>query len=247
MIHWVFLDVGNILLDEDPLGYENFRIHWDAVRQVAPHVSFQDLLAIREERATAGSRWPLYEAVSLYLNDAQCSAAWARADHAIRRRYSLLSPPIAGAWETVGRLWGRYHLGVIANQGTECRPCLEEGGLLEAFEVVALSEEINAFKPDPSLFQAALEMAKALPEHCLMVGDRLDNDIEPANRLGMKTAWIRWPMRSAKGWNPSDPEACAWRDSLDRIAAIQAGLHQYISPTVTLDTVGELAAYLVSV
>lgn len=26
----------------------------------------------------------------------------------------------------------------------------------------------------------------------VMIGDRLDNDIIPAKRIGMKTIWIRW-------------------------------------------------------
>ena len=30
-----------------------------------------------------------------------------------------------------------------------------------------------------------------LPENAVMIGDRIDNDIEPANRLGMRTIWVR--------------------------------------------------------
>jgi HAD superfamily hydrolase (TIGR01549 family) len=48
-------------------------------------------------------------------------------------------------------------------------------------------------KPDSHVFQilsARLEMRAVLPEQILMVGDRLDNDIEPAQRHGWKTWWI---------------------------------------------------------
>jgi len=132
MIRWVFLDVGNILLDEDPLGFENFRIHWEALRQVAPEISFRELLAAREERAETGSRWPLYEVISQYLDDAQCTQVWERAERSIRSRYASLSPVIAGALDTVRKLRAHFRLGLIANQGEECRRWLHDLGLLEA-------------------------------------------------------------------------------------------------------------------
>lgn len=37
----------------------------------------------------------------------------------------------------------------------------------------------------------ALKRAECSPQNAIMVGDRLDNDIAPANILGMKTIWIK--------------------------------------------------------
>ena len=34
-------------------------------------------------------------------------------------------------------------------------------------------------------------MAGCQAENAVMIGDRLDNDIAPAKKLGMKTVWIR--------------------------------------------------------
>ena len=39
-----------------------------------------------------------------------------------------------------------------------------------------------------------MEMAGSTPESSVMIGDRLDNDIYPAIRLGMMTVWIRQGM-----------------------------------------------------
>ena len=47
---------------------------------------------------------------------------------------------------------------------------------------------------DPRMFRLALARAGCQPEEAIMVGDRLDNDITPAKRLGMETVWIR------QGW-----------------------------------------------
>ena len=74
-----------------------------------------------------------------------------------------------------------------------------------------------------------------------MIGDRLDNDIAPAADLGMITAWIRWPRRAAKGWRPDDPEAIAYRDSLERSSA-SAALHFRVRPAVAVDETHEVYA-----
>ena len=59
------------------------------------------------------------------------------------------------------------------------------------FPVIASSAELGSAKPDPAIFRWALEQAGCRPENAVMVGDRLDNDIRPAKKLGMKTIRIR--------------------------------------------------------
>ncbi|HEV3164550.1 MAG TPA: HAD family hydrolase [Isosphaeraceae bacterium] len=244
MIDWVFLDVGNILLDEDPLTYLVFRRHVEAVQRVRPDRSFADLLAEREARASAGSAWPVYETVSAYLDSDACADVWATVEREVEERYAELSPLIPGAAELVDWLAARFGLGLIANQGRACRERLADLGLLARFEVVAFSEEESIAKPDPGLFQRAIERAGAEPSRCLMVGDRLDNDLEPAARLGMATAWVLWPRREAKGWQPGDPEAMAYVRSLDRSARCREDLWRRVQPTVTVAELNELAEAL---
>ena len=84
-----------------------------------------------------------------------------------------------------------YRLGVIANQvpGTKAR--LDAWGIGKHFEVIAASAEAGIAKPDPGIFLHALKLADCRPENAVMVGDRLDNDIRPAKRLGMRTIRIR--------------------------------------------------------
>ena len=73
-----------------------------------------------------------------------------------------------------------------------------------------------------------------------MVGDRIDNDLVPAAGLGLATAWVRWPVREAKGWRPLDPEAVAYRDSLERAQ----GRVSSFRPTITVDEVRQLGPVL---
>ena len=236
MIRWVFLDVGNILLDEDPLAYRCTRMHFDAAREILPNLTFTAFLARREARAAQGSRWPLYGVVSEILDEEACARIWESAEREIRAGYARLSPVIAGAHELVDRLSTRFQLGLIANQGPECRERLEALGLLHHFPVAVLGDELGLAKPDARLFQLALEGAGVPPQECAMIGDRLDNDIGPAAALGLRTIWVRWPRRAAKGWRPDDPDAIAFRDSLERTQGPIEGC----SPDFAVDDLSEI-------
>jgi 5'-nucleotidase len=241
---WVFLDVGNVLWDEDPLSY---RVAWhyaQAIQGVRPDRTFAELLAEGEAAAEAGWRWPVFAVASAYLGQERGNAVWSAIDRAVRAHWSAWTPPIAGASELIEALARHFRLGLIANQPRESRARLAELGWLDRFEVVALSEEEGLFKPDPALFHRALERAGVAPAEAWMVGDRLDNDIAPAAALGLATAWVRWPRRSAKGWAPSDPDALAYLNSLERIATHRAATWSGSRPTIAVDTIAALAVAL---
>ena len=84
-----------------------------------------------------------------------------------------------------------YKIGVIANQSPGTATRLEKWGLLKYIDVVAASAELGVAKPDRAIFDKALEMAGCTAQEAVMIGDRLDNDISPAKKLGMKAIWIR--------------------------------------------------------
>jgi 4-nitrophenyl phosphatase len=62
------------------------------------------------------------------------------------------------------------------------------GSLVAAVEAGSGVAPIVIGKPAAPMFQAALARVGSPPAHTLMIGDRLDTDIEGAARLGMKTA-----------------------------------------------------------
>ena len=102
-----------------------------------------------------------------------------------------LEKPYTGVSSLLEDLKSRCKLGVIANQslGTEDR--LKAYGIHQYFDVIVSSAEVGVEKPDPEIFRIALEKAGCLPQEAYMVGDRLDNDIEPAASLGMHTIWVK--------------------------------------------------------
>lgn len=85
----------------------------------------------------------------------------------------------------------KYKLGVIANQSAGTIDRLNNWGIGKYFKVVISSAEEGCEKPDLKIFNLALERAECNPNEAVMIGDRLDNDILPAKKIGMKTIWVR--------------------------------------------------------
>jgi FMN phosphatase YigB (HAD superfamily) len=78
-------------------------------------------------------------------------------------------------------------MGVIANQSKDVAELIDKSGLGKFFKVQAISSSVKLKKPDSKIFELALREAGQNAEDCIMVGDRLDTDICPANMLGMTT------------------------------------------------------------
>jgi HAD superfamily hydrolase (TIGR01549 family) len=102
----------------------------------------------------------------------------------------------------------KYHkLGIIANQSRDILQLLEKSKCRDLFEVIVLSSEVNMHKPDPKIFQLAMDLAGIKSESFIMIGDRLDTDIGPANKLGMKT--VRYTNSLFKLQEPVDESEIA--------------------------------------
>ena len=82
-------------------------------------------------------------------------------------------------------------LGLAANQPPRVIEQLEEFGIGHLFHHREVSGHHGYRKPDVRLFLRACEDLHVDPAECVMVGDRVDNDIFPARRLGMTTVLFR--------------------------------------------------------
>lgn len=81
------------------------------------------------------------------------------------------------------------------------RNVLSQHGLYDLFDAFAISEELGCEKPDPRLFEHALQQLGIGPEEygrVLMVGNNLARDVKGANRLGLVSVWLDWAPRRAK-------------------------------------------------
>ncbi|MCF2532619.1 HAD family hydrolase [Yinghuangia soli] len=93
-------------------------------------------------------------------------------------------------------------LGVAGNQTRNAGSILR--GLELGVDLVATSDDWGLSKPDPEFFERLVAECPFPAAEILYVGDRLDNDVRPAHRAGLRTAHIRrgpWGMLVA-----GDPE-----------------------------------------
>lgn len=87
---------------------------------------------------------------------------------------------------TLAKLQRVYTLGLISNGNSYPERC----GLEGIFQFVVFSQDYGIEKPDPKLFQIALEQAGCSIEQLLHVGDSLANDICGATNAGIKSVWL---------------------------------------------------------
>jgi FMN phosphatase YigB (HAD superfamily) len=118
-------------------------------------------------------------------------------------------------------------VGIAGNQTARAGGILRELGL--PVNMIATSDDWGVSKPDPGFFRKMIEVSPVGPDQTLYVGDRLDNDIEPAARLGLRTALInRGPWATIWRADPAASQIPTLRiDSLvelpGKIAAFNAG------------------------
>lgn len=76
-------------------------------------------------------------------------------------------------------------LGMISNATPFLREVMDELDLTKYFDDIVVSSELGVRKPAREIFWAAAKNAKAQPNRCLYVGDRLAADIVGARKAGM--------------------------------------------------------------
>lgn len=168
-IEWLFFDVGSTLVDE---GRANRHRILDAIE--GTDISYEQAYAKAVRLAKQNNAHPL-KCLGLPITP------WHSEDEAV---YPQAAECLAG-------LHRRYHIGIIANQNPGTADRMEQYGLSQYLDLIIASAEEGVAKPDLRIFQLALRRADCPPEKAVMIGDRLDNDIAPAKRAGLKTIWIR--------------------------------------------------------
>ncbi len=82
-----------------------------------------------------------------------------------------------------------YRVGIAANQPARAAEVLRESGL--PFEWLLISQLEGVHKPDPAFFERILQMTDLAAESIAYVGDRVDNDVIPADAAGLVAVHVR--------------------------------------------------------
>lgn len=108
------------------------------------------------------------------------------------REYVRSSVLMEQAREVVQHLRVKYQTGLITNGQTNIQyGKIDQLGIREDYDHIIVSEEAGVKKPDPRIFQLALDHFGLSPEQCIYIGDHPVNDIEGAASVGMSTIWMK--------------------------------------------------------
>ncbi len=174
---WVALDVGETLVDETriwQLWADEYRVPrltlfsviGATIVQGGAHSSVFDRLGItdwRERGVAVEAAYGGFREEDLYAD------AWA----------------VVPALREAG-----YRVAILANQPASRTRELRALGFDP--DVMAMSEELGASKPETAFFERSLDLlGDPQPGDVAYVGDRLDNDVAGAAAAGMRPVWIR--------------------------------------------------------
>jgi HAD superfamily hydrolase (TIGR01509 family) len=74
-------------------------------------------------------------------------------------------------------------------------------GMADYVNAIVTSVDAGHLKPHPAVFELAMHTAGAPPERCVVIGNKEENDVEPALALGMRAILV----------HPDDPAPAASR------------------------------------
>ena len=205
----VLFDAGNTLLEI------NYGVIVEGLRREGVEIS-PEVLRVAEQKARirldddlrSGNSTETAETFRRYLRYILENAeiAWngkAEAVWGILRAYNppvgVWHCPIAQAPAVLARLRGQgLVLGCISNSNGSVAQGLEQAGLASSLDFILDSAIVGIEKPDPRIFQLALEKAGVRPAEAIYIGDLYSVDVLGARQAGLAAILLDplglWPQ-----------------------------------------------------
>lgn len=217
MIKTVFFDLDNVIYNEDLLYFKYFEILWMFLRKQDWNWTFERLVEEREYLVEKyGDAYPHLTIAQHYLQGNALRDYRNQIQYFSRKHRNKYIKIIPGMQYIIRNLNYAYRLGIIANQSREDFDFLTHFKMTLQFSTVAISSQVGYSKPNPEIFLWALHKAKTKPEEAVMVGDRWDEDILPAQNLGMNTVQVRFDHKT-KGISPQNHREKLYFSSLENL------------------------------
>lgn len=207
MLQTVFLDAGGVLLFpnwtriEAALAAQGVRVTADQIARAEPRARKE-----LDDRQTIGTTtdasrgWLFFDLILEHAGvprSSQTSAALTQlhAYHQANNLWELVPDGVRPALTAL-----RHHgltLVVVSNANGTLRAHMDRIGLSALVDIVIDSQDEGVEKPDPRLFQIALERAGARPESTIHVGDIYQVDV-----VGARAAGVRPVLLDETGLHP---------------------------------------------
>lgn len=114
-------------------------------------------------------------------------------------------------------LAGQFRLGIVSNFYGNLAAVCREAELAPLFDVMIDSAVVGASKPEPAIFEAALDVLGIEARACVYVGDSLHRDWAGAERIGMPFIWIEHPAMAK-------PDAARPRQAVPSLSHVPGAL-----------------------
>jgi HAD superfamily hydrolase (TIGR01549 family) len=195
--------------DDEKLRDFRFRTH-QAHPELAHQISKIRIQALYELQIHCGYSEPL-----------ALEGAQAAFDAFLNIRHQVL--PYERALEILEDLAQRYVLGALSNGNAD----VYKTDIGEYFDFAFSAEQVDASKPLPDMFEAAMRESGASAGEIIHVGDNPEHDILGAQKLGMFTIWMnsggwRWPETRV----PASETISTLDELLDAVHRIEARTEQ---------------------
>ena len=208
MIRAITFDLDNTLWDVEPVLLRAEQAQYQWLEENRPRVTEEfDGDALREFRFRAHQSLPelahqiskirirvLYE-IQLscgYSEQLAREGAQTAFDAFLKVRHQV--QPYERSLDVLETLAQRYILGALSNGNAD----IYKTDIGEYFDFAFSAEQLDASKPLPDMFHAAIEESGAAAREIVHVGDNPEHDILGAQEVGMFTVWMnsggwRWP------------------------------------------------------
>lgn len=186
----ILFDIGNTLTIDEPFLFALYELVFNEAKLRGLIEDFDDLMLMREKLVLEDfdTNPPKTLGVRFFNEE------WNILSKIVKNKYdnnwldfNILAK---GVREVLNELSKNYTLAICANQPSIARNHIRELGLENFFRTIGISEDRNLKKPDLDFFKVLLNESGYTAENAIMIGDRIDNDIVPAQKLGMKTILV---------------------------------------------------------
>lgn len=234
MIQLITFDLDNTLWDSDPVILSAEQACWDFLCQHYPNIEAKftklslrklkfelaDQIPTLAHRVSEIRRFCLEKALERAGYDAHTAKQGSEQafDCFLHERQNV--DLYSDALPTLNELAQHYRLAALTNGNADLSKLS-----LEMFEFGLNAEQFDAAKPEPYIFEAALERSKLSPQQVLHIGDHQEHDVLGAARLNIHTLWFN---QHNEVWQRDDchPDIIATKlsDIPQLIAEFQSGL-----------------------
>ncbi|WP_296384707.1 YjjG family noncanonical pyrimidine nucleotidase [Winogradskyella sp.] len=197
-IKHVFFDLDHTLWDFDKNSgftfYKIFKLNNIDTRlkdflEVYEPINLKYWKMYREERVTKsalryGRLKEAFDAINIDVEDDMIN----HLSEAYIEHLTTFNHLFDGTFEILDYLQDKYELHIITNGFEEAQERkMTTSKIRSYFKTITNSEMVGVKKPNPRIFNFALDIANANAEESIMIGDSLEADVEGADNIGMDT------------------------------------------------------------